>query len=184
MKVGFQGDWGSNSEFAARKLLENFNKEVEFIPLISSLNVVNALKNGEISYGIMAIKNNIGGVVSETQQALDLSLIKISEIEMRINHCVFVKNKHIKADDIKFIASHEQALKQSQANLNKIFAGVDFVKIDDTALGAKYLSDGTFGDDYAVVCSKQAGISNNLYLFYSNVEDRESITTFGLFERR
>ena len=185
MKIGFQGDWASNSEVAARQFVKSFVcKEVEFVPLISSKNVVNALKNGEIDYGVMAIKNNIGGIVQETKAALSSDLNKIEEIRMQIHHYVFVKNKQIKIDDIKFIASHQQALKQSTTNLNKIFGNINFVEIDDTALAAKYLANGTLSDEYAIVCGKQAGIMNGLHLLYAEVEDRNSITTFGLYVKK
>ncbi|MBE7075876.1 MAG: hypothetical protein E7375_02250 [Clostridiales bacterium] len=184
MKIGFQGDWASNSEIAARQFIETFDYGAELVPLISSKNVVRALKNGEIDYGVMAIKNNIGGLVQETKTALTLDLNKIAEIRMQIHHYVFVKNKQIKANDIKFIASHEQALKQSATNLNKIFGNINFVEIEDTALGAKYLANGTFNNEYAVVCGKQAGVLNGLHLLYAKVEDRDSVTTFGLYVKK
>ena len=184
MKIGFQGDCGSNSEIATKSFVGDLNDESELIPLISSKNVVEALKNGDIDFGVMAIENNIGGIVKETQDALNEKKIElVKKIQIDIHHCLFVKDKQIDLDEIKFVASHEQALFQTKKTLNKILKNIELVKIADTALGAKYLSDGKLTKDYAVVCSKQAGIMNNLYLLCENIEDRKSVTTFGLYRK-
>lgn len=184
MKIGFQGDWGSNNEVATKRFIENINEKVELIPLISSKNVVSALKEGEIDFGVMAIENNIGGIVNETQKALYEEKIEcLMKIQIDIHHCVFVKDEEISQDEIKFVASHEQALFQTKENLNKLFKEAKLVAIADTAIGAKQLNDGILTKDYAVVCSKQAGVMNNLHLLYENIEDKKSVTTFGLFRK-
>ena len=183
MKFGFQGDWGSNCESATNEIVKNINKEVELMPLISSKNVVSALKNGEIDFGVMAIENNIGGIVKETQNALNEDIELVKKFQIEIHHCLFVKDKQIDKTDIKFVASHEQALFQTKTNLNRIFKDIRLVKIADTALGAKYLSNGKFAKNYAVVCNRQAGIINNLHLLLENIEDGQSITTFGLYKK-
>lgn len=153
-----------------------------FTALISSKNVVNALIKEEIDIGVMAIKNNIGGIVNETRAVLNDDLIKIKEIDVDIHHCLFVKHENININQIKFVASHEQALMQTKSNLNIIFKNVKLIKIEDTALGAKRLKNGNLSDNYAVVCSMQAGLDNKLHLIKENIEDRASITTFGLFK--
>ena len=185
MKFGFQGDWGSNAERATHQFVEGVNEEAELIPLISSKEVVKALKNEEIDYGVMAIENNIGGLVEETQKALaEYGVELVKKIEVDIHHCVFVKNSQIDKRDIEFVASHEQALFQTQANLSKIFKNAKLTKIADTALGARYLSDGKLSTNYAIVCSKQAGMINDLHLLCENIEDGTSITTFGMYKKR
>ena len=103
MKVGFQGYWTSNSEIAARQFVKCFDNVVELIPLISSQKVVNALKSCAIDYGVMAIKNNIGGVVEETQKVLNDDLKMLSKTKVKIHHCLFVKNKNI---NIKYMINY------------------------------------------------------------------------------
>ena len=73
VKVGYQGIEGSNSEEAAKKLCEIKGiKEFELVPLVTSRGVVEKLNRNEIDYGVMAYKNNIGGKVQETIDALSM----------------------------------------------------------------------------------------------------------------
>ena len=72
MKIGYQGDIGSNSEEAVRLFVEKLNiRDFELIPLISSKNVVNYLAEGKIDFGVCAVYNSIGGIVLETKEATD-----------------------------------------------------------------------------------------------------------------
>ena len=183
-KIGYQGIKGSNNEIAVNKFVEDISGDVELLPLVSSKNVVNALLNEEIELGVMAIRNNIGGAVRETQEALCDDIVLLKEIDVYIHHCLFFKNKEINKNDIKYVASHEQALIQTQNSLSKIFDNIELVKVANTAVGAKQLGDGELNDKHAVICTMIAGVDNNLYLFKENIEDRESITTFGLFKKR
>ena len=53
MKIGFQGVSGSNSEAAAIKMAEsNGFTDVEYVPLISSKGVIDALERGQIDMGL------------------------------------------------------------------------------------------------------------------------------------
>lgn len=71
MRIGYQGVEGSNAEAAAKKLAERLSfKDAEFIPLISSKNVITALKQHRIDYGVVATKNTLGGTVRETFNAI------------------------------------------------------------------------------------------------------------------
>ena len=45
------------------------------------------------------------------------------------------------------------------------------METNDTASAARNLSEGFFGDDYAVICRKNAGEYYNLQLVHENIED-------------
>ena len=71
MKIGYQGMEGSNAHVAAMELAKSQRFEgVEYVGLISSINVVNELEKGNIDYGVVATKNSIGGEVVESMNAL------------------------------------------------------------------------------------------------------------------
>jgi prephenate dehydratase len=54
--------------------------------------------------------------------------------------------------------------------------------IADTAIGAKWLADGKYADDTAVVCPKSAGEASGLTLIKDGIQDNEkNETTFLLF---
>lgn len=181
MKIGFQGDIYSNAEEATEKFVKKLNlKNVTPVALVTSKNVVSALIRQEIEYGIMAIKNSIGGEVSETMKAINQNIELIDTIEIPIHHCLFVKNKSSK---IHYVASHIQALMQTKENRRKIFKKVTEVECIDTALAAKMLFNGEYPEDYAVICRENAGKFYGLHLLAKNIEDNKSNKTlFGLFK--
>lgn len=181
MKMGFQGDVGSNSEEASYEFIKKLNNE-NIVPfaLITSENVVSALLNKEIEFGVMALNNSIIGEVVETKKAMHKNIELIDTVEIPIHHCLFAKDKNSK---IRYVASHIQALMQTQDTRKTILKNVIDVECIDTAIAAKMLADGTYSEDYAVICRKNAGELYNLYLLAENIEDDKSNKTlFGLFK--
>lgn len=180
-KMGYMGISLSNSDNAARIMANEYDMKVEFIPLMTSEGVVKALLDGSVDYGVVAVRNVIAGPVVETLEALNLGRIKkIAELGIPIHHCIFVKREGVK---ISSIASHIQAIEQTQNNVNRMFPQAKRIEVDDTALAAEMLSDGRLSEDTAVICGMAAGISNNLVLIKENVEDdKENMTYFALIE--
>lgn len=185
-KIGYQGLVGSNSEEAAKKIAENLSlTNVEFVPLISSKQVFGKLKRNEIDFGVVAIKNSIGGIVSETYEAIKNEIVEFvaSEI-LPIHHSLFVKNAMIKVSDVRQIASHPQAIKQCKNNIEKDFTSIKLLEIEDTAIGAKYLSEGQLSEDTAVLCRKNAGEAYGLFMIKENFEDKaNNETEFRMYKR-
>lgn len=180
MKIGFQGDIGSYAEKATQKFIKQFDfKDVEQIPLITSKNVVSALSENNIDYGVMAIENSTVGEVAETKDALNESIELVAKNRIPIHHCIFTKAPNTK---VLCVASHIQALKQTVNTRKKIFSEIKEVECTDTALAAKMLHDGKYPKNYAVICHKNTGKKYGLYLLKENIEDKTTNkTTFGLF---
>ena len=64
-----------------------------------------------------------------------------------------------------------------------ILKNVIDVECIDTAIAAKMLAKGQYGEDYAVICRKNAGELFGLHLLAENIEDDKSNKTlFGLFK--
>ena len=186
IRIGYQGIEGSNSEWAAKKFAEhNCFGEVEYVPLISSSAVVNAMLLDSIDYGVMAYRNNIGGLVSETVNALSsIHYEMVMRAEMKIHHSLFVRDSSVDVSDITAIISHEQALKQCDDYLDARFPDAEIIKSDDTAIAAADLADGRYDRaTTAVICKKEAGLSRGLFLLDENIEDAESITEFFMIRK-
>ena len=96
MIIGFQGIKNSYNDFATDKFIERLNcKIIKKLPLITSENVAKALINKKIDFGVIAIKNNIAGLVKESEDILKSNLFKIVDmLEMEINHCLFAYNEN------------------------------------------------------------------------------------------
>lgn len=184
MKIGYQGIVGSNSEIAAKNIAKEIGiKDPEFIPLVSSKRVINKLKIGEIDYGVVAIKNTLGGTVSETFNAIkDEYLELISTDILQIHHCLF-KKPEVDKSSISVIASHIQALLQTEENRMVKYPKCTELEIEDTAIAAKYLNEGKLDSNVAVLCRKEAGEYYNLEMIEENLEDRnDNYTEFRMYK--
>lgn len=175
MKIGYMGIEGSFSQEATK----NMNDSAELIPLINAENVVNSLIKGEIDYGVLADNNSTAGQVKETKDALEKIHYKIvKEYDLAIHHCLYIRQDKT-LNQIRLIASHEQALSQTKINREKLFNGISTAEVEDTALAAKNLAEGILDENTAIICSKVAGELFNLKIIYENIEDRkDNITHF------
>ena len=184
LKIGYQGISGSNSEDAAKKFCEmNHFSDVELVPLVTSLGVVDKLNSGEIDYGVMAYKNNIGGKVKESMDALSrINYALIGRCELLIHHCIFVYDDKVDISSVTKVVSHEQALIQCQNYIQARFPDAAIIKSQDTAISAKQLKDGVLDRSTAIICKKSAGESRGLYLIDENIEDEESVTEFRMIK--
>lgn len=179
MKIGYQGIVGSYSQRVAGLLADSAGIfDAEYVPLVSSANVAKALINGTVDYGVMAVYNSIGGDVAETAEALKTAdFRKMTAIVMPIHQCVYKLSTMVVDSEIKKIASHIQALKQTKNSIKKYFPDASIIEVEDTATAAKMLSEGVLDRKTAVICSREAGIAYNLAQMYENIEDDSSNQT-------
>ncbi len=184
LKIGYQGLEGSNAEEAAHRLAKKLDDEnIEFIPLVDSKTVVGELKRKNIDYGVVAVRNSLAGTVVETFEAIKNEYLELVGTEiLKIHHCLF-KSTKIELSEIDTIASHIQALKQTANNRKNFFPNCTEYEVEDTAIAAKYLSEGKLKETVAVLCRKNAGEMYGLDLVYENLEDdADNATEFRLFK--
>ena len=179
MIIGFQGIKNSYNDFATDKFIERLNcKIIKKIPLVTSDKVAKALINKKIDFGVIALKNNIAGLVKESEDILKSNLFKIVDmLEMEINHCLFAYNKN-SAENLETITSHAQALKQCEIYLKSNYLNCKLQEYKDTAKASEDLKNGILSKMTGVICSEKAGKENNLFLVAKNIADRTSKTTF------
>jgi prephenate dehydratase len=182
IKIGYQGIEGSNAEKAARHfqaIIPSVNNS-ELIPSHDSKQskqVVHGLLSGELSYGVLAVSNSIGGIVPETNDALSqISYKIISDHEMQINHCLCAAEP-IPLSSIKQITSHQQALIQCSDFIKRELPNALVEEAVDTALAAKELSEGNLPIDCAVICPKEAAEKYNLDILRTKIANTEKNTT-------
>ena len=171
MKIGYQGIEGSNSRAAAENMAVRMQwRDVEYVPLVHSQGVVEAMQSGAVDYGVMATYNHRAGIVEETETALKgVSYEVIAEECLPIHHFMFVKDPAVQHPAA--IASHPQALKQCQAHLAQLEPDAKWIELEDTAIGARYLAEGILDPSTAILCRRNAGAAFGLYLLHENCED-------------
>lgn len=181
IRISYMGIPGSNSEQAATELAGAMGwKDYVLVPKEDSRNTLKALDSREAEYGVVASRNVTAGPVLETEESLagrdDVEILR--QLWLPIHHCIFVKGDEC---GIKHIASHIQALLQTNDHLSKLFPDADRIEISDTAVAAEMLSKGDLGSDTAVVCRRNAGEMFGLRLLHENIEDVEgNMTEFKL----
>lgn len=154
----------------------------ELVPLVNSQRVVYALKTHEVDYGVVAVKNSIGGQVKETFDAIkDEQLELVSTTILDIHHCLF-KLANVDAKDLTHVASHIQALKQTRKHRAEACPNLQELEIEDTAIGAQWLASGMLPPSTAVLCRANAGATFGLELIETNLEDEpDNRTEFRMF---
>ena len=186
LRIGYQGEIGSNSELAAEYFAGNLKVEggsCELIPLENSRKTVKALAAGEIDYAVLAVHNNIGGVVEETRSALEGQPLSACDVKyIRIGHALFCAEKDAVISDIKRVVSHPQAIRQCALFFSEYLPQVNFLPSDDTAEAAIKLKNGLYPPHTAIICRKETGLKLGLTLLKENIENlQNSQTMFRLY---
>lgn len=184
MRVGYQGVPGSNSERAACIMVPSACPAgATLVPLVGSRQVVDALLAGTIDYGVLAVRNSIGGVVRETEEALAAiqarTVITMSTVVLDIRHNLY-KLPGIPDGRLRRVASHEQALRQTRRTRTERWPDLAETPVADTAIAARWLTEGRLPSDVAVICGEEAGTACGLELMAADIQDGESRTEFHL----
>ncbi len=183
-KVGYMGIPGSFSELAAQKLLEQMGMEqMELIPLVCAKNILEAMRDGSVSYGVLAVRNTTAGPVSEFIQAFhNVEYEMLGEYVLPIHHCLF-KRPEVSMSGLLQVASHPQAIRQTCKTRMRHWPDLAEKEIEDTAIGAEKLAKGELPDTTAVICSINAGQAWDLDMIARDIEDSsENKTTFWLMK--
>lgn len=172
IKVGVSGDIGSFSEQAAVEYCRKTHiEDYEIQYLISVEKVLNSIDAGKIGLGIFPIENSNGGIVIESVYAMSRYIFNIEDIfEIPVVHCLLTK-KGIKKENIKSIASHDQALKQCKMYLKRQWSDAHLHETEDTAKAAKDLSEGILNEETAVLAPESCATLYGLMVMEKGVQD-------------
>ncbi|MBM4261667.1 MAG: prephenate dehydratase [Deltaproteobacteria bacterium] len=172
MKVAFFGAEATYSHLAAR---EKFGASTTLLPTASIPQVFQEVTQGRTAFGVVPIENSTEGVVAHTLDCLVDSELQIcAEIFLDIHHNLLSKSG--RAEDVRRILSHPQALAQCRGWLTSRFPNVAVEEVASTAHAAQ-----TAAQDGAVaaVASAMAKEVYDLKAVAANIEDRSNnITRF------
>lgn len=169
-KIGYGGTKGAFSHIAAMHLFPNHN----YVAYITFDEVVKAVEEGEVQYGVIPFENSYTGEVGETSDLLrDHEVYIINMYDLRINQNL-LGIKGAKLSDIKQVYSHPQGLSQCSLFLK----GRDIEKISyaNTALAAKYIAE-TQDKSKAAIASIETAKVYDLYVIEENINTTHDNTT-------
>jgi prephenate dehydratase len=138
MKVSIQGESGSFHEVAARDFFSS--ETVEILPCTTFDRTIEAARNGEVDFAVMAIENARAGSILSNYTLIRESGLKIlGEVNLRIVQNLMALPGQ-KLSDIKEIHSHPIAFSQCMQFLNN-HPDIVLVESEDTAASARQIKE-------------------------------------------
>jgi len=171
-KVAFYGEKGSYTEQA---MLEYFKSEVTDIPMETFGDVMQAIKEGKASYGVLPIENSSTGTLSDIFDLLaEYDNLIVGEHLVKIEHNLW-GIPGAKISDIKKVYSHRQGLLQCSEFL-KQHADIKQIEGGSTAGSARRVLEEE-DISQAAIASKRAGECNGLHLLQEAIHNEANNMT-------
>lgn len=174
LRVAFQGEAGAYSDIASEALFP----QGERLPCASFEEALARLEKGEADYAVIPVTNSTAGPVTTAIELLKAAAaIGVEKMHwQQIHHCLLAL-PGTKAEDVRSVHSHWQALAQCKENIGKLAAGA--VEEDDTAGAARMIA--AQGDKaMAAIASARAAEVYGLSILSEGFEDAEGNKTLFL----
>ncbi|NLP35462.1 MAG: prephenate dehydratase [Clostridiales bacterium] len=171
-KIAFYGERGSYTEQAMQ---EYFNKKVTGISMGTFVEVMQAVKEGQVEYGVLPIENSSTGSLSDIYDLLaEYNNTIIGEHVIKVEHCLW-GIPGAKLPNITKVYSHRQGLLQCGDFLKK-HPHMQAIEGGSTAGCAKKILDE--GDPkQAAIASKNAGEYYGLQLLQEAINKEANNST-------
>lgn len=165
--IGFQGEHGAYGEVAALK----FDTTAVSLPCREFTDVFDEVGADQIDFGIVPVENSLEGAVTEVNDLLVGTDLKIAaEIKLPIHHSLLALPE-TDYREIKAVYSHPQALAQCRGFLSR--NNLEPVPFYDTAGAARMISESR-PNAAAAIASKHCAELYNLEIIKDEIEDDKS----------
>ena len=166
-----QGVEGANSQIACEKIFQS-----PFIMYFNTFeSVFTAIEQGLCQYGILPIENSTAGSVKKVYDLMihhNFSIVRT--FRLKVDHNLLTK-KGVKLEDVKEIYSHEQAIGQCGAFLEKL-TGVKVIAVENTAVAAKMVAESD-RTDIAAISSRSCAELYGLVNLAPSIQDKDNNRT-------
>lgn len=187
--IGIQGGLGSFNEAAARSYMTRYpDEKFELVYLHTTENVLQALHEGRVDRGQFAMHNSLGGIVTESVEAMARYNFEIvEEFAIVIAHALMIR-KDAKLADIEKIMAHPQVFRQCQTNLSQKYGSLELVsgegELVDHAKVAELLGCHEIPPNIATMGSRVLAEIHNLDVVEDNLQDLDTNFTSFLWVQR
>lgn len=186
LTFGIQGGEGSfNHQALLEYTKQNNITDFQIKFLYTTANVLKAVKEKTINYGLFAIYNVLGGLVEESLSCIGHYKFEIiAQISIPITHHL-MKLPTTNSQSLTTIMAHPQVLKQCEKNLHTRYSHLNQLSgqgnLIDTAHAAQALSKGLLPNTYAILGPSNLAKLHNLQVIDTNLQDvSNNQTTFLL----
>ncbi|MBM7660670.1 prephenate dehydratase [Bacillus mesophilus] len=138
--VGFLGPKATFTEYAVKSIFSDQNR----IPYASIHGCLDAVKNGDVSFGVVPIENTIEGSVTNTLDYLihDHPLTIVGEIVVPIQQHLMVHPDHVEhLQEVETIYSHPHALAQCRKHLANHYKSAEQIQTLSTSAAAQLIAN-------------------------------------------
>ncbi|MCH8939787.1 MAG: prephenate dehydratase, partial [Chloroflexi bacterium] len=155
---------------------ERYDSEAERVPYPTFRAVIEAVRSGDVDEGVTAIENSLEGAVVDTLDLLiqEETLHIKQEIMVPILHCLLIK-PGTRAEDIKSIFSHPQALGQCRRYLENEYPNAQPVASLSTAAAVEQMQASDV--PAAAIASRRAGDLYGAEVLATDIQDQPGNTT-------
>ena len=171
LTIAYLGPEGTYTQAA---VLKHFGDAVKARPLVGIDEIFRDVESGGADYGVVPVENSIGGVVTNTLDALVNTSLRIcGEVALPVHHHLLsAETDHA---NIKTIYAHPQSFAQCRTWLDARCPKAERETVSSNGQGAKMAAEQ--GAGVAAIASAQAGQLNSLNILATNIEDDPSNTT-------
>jgi prephenate dehydratase len=179
MKVAIQGELGSFSHEAAKRMLPDW----QVVPCARSLQVFDRLQRRSVKAAIIPIENSLAGSVIEHLDLLFARNVFIQrEFRLRIVHNLIAGRK-TRLQDIRKVYSHPVALDQCRDFFRRN-PKLEPVPFYDTAGSVKHVIENGLTDAAGIASRNAAGVYGGKILRAGIEDDKQNYTRFFLISTK
>jgi len=179
MRVAIQGDPGSFSDEAARKMLPGCT----VVSCARSAEVFDRLSRGSVAAAVIPIENSLAGSVAEHLDLLLRHKVFIQqEFRLRIVHNL-IAARGVPIKDVRHVYSHPVALDQCRDFFRR-HRKMEAVPFYDTAGSVKHVVENNLRDAAAIAGQQAAGVYRGKLLATGIQDDKQNFTRFFLLGKQ
>ena len=170
-RVAFQGIEGAYSELAGRKYFAPYLDHALFVGVPTLEQVVNAVEDGDVDYGLLPVENTSAGSINEVYDLLSCAQLSIvGEEVLRVEHCLLAVDD-VPLAQIRQVFSHPQALAECMKFVSRL-PNCQAIPYADSAMAVKKVKDEK-DPGLAAIASEEAGRLYGLKVLHRNIEDQQ-----------
>jgi prephenate dehydratase len=178
MKVAIQGEAGSFSQDAARRMVPGS----AIVACVRSIEVFDRLERGAVAAAVIPIENSLAGSVAEHFDLLLARKVFIQrEFQLRIVHNL-IAAPGVKRSDLRRAYSHPVALEQCREFFRRN-PKIEAVPFYDTAGSVKHVIRSNMRDAAGIAGRQAASVYHGRILAAGIEDDKQNFTRFFLVRR-
>ncbi len=166
---------GPEATFTHQAAVKRFGASLAYSPQRTIADVFNEVSKHRADYGVVPVENSTEGVVTHTlDMFVDSDLKIVSQVVLRISHCLAGKGKAKDGDAIRKLYVHPQTLAQCRGWIARNLPKAELVETSSNARSAELAAEDAAS---AALCGELAAETYGLPILDRDVQDNSANAT-------